>query len=154
MYQACTIILGQDLRDVLVPLNCKTSGLESLADLLNPLKMFPSSYKSLTVPVYNTTTQVTNSKTYYLIYGGTSVNPQLTSETVTSKVGSIVTPGVPVISEPVVAVEIVTPPQENSSVQLPVIGQTPRDASFTQGSPYGGGGGGGKPGMNVRTEAL
>jgi hypothetical protein len=54
MYDAFTIIVGPELQEVLVPLNVHTKGLESLADLLNPMKLFPNSYQTLTVPLYNT----------------------------------------------------------------------------------------------------
>ena len=53
LYAAYYITVSEALTEVLVPLNCKTAGLESLADLLNPKKMFPNSYNTLTVPVYN-----------------------------------------------------------------------------------------------------
>ena len=79
IYAAFSIIIGQDLTDVCIPLNCKTRGLYSLADLLNPLALFPSSYSSLTVPVYNPVPTPTNSKTYYPIYEGTGVSPRLST---------------------------------------------------------------------------
>lgn len=81
IYGAFGIILGQDLKDVLVSLNCKTTGLESLADLLNPIKLFPNSYQTLTVPVYNTVGGNTNSKIYYPIYVNEGLNSQLRSPT-------------------------------------------------------------------------
>jgi len=81
IYGAFGIILGQDLKDVLVSLNCKTVGLESLADLLSPLKLFPNSYASLTVPVYNTVGGPANSKIYYPIYVNDGLNSQLRSPT-------------------------------------------------------------------------
>lgn len=85
MYKAFTIILGKDLQEVLIPLNCKTAGLESLADLLNPKKLFPTQstatgsavYQTLTVPLYNTgqaaqgATPVSNTKNVY--YGGNNL---------------------------------------------------------------------------------
>ena len=77
IYGAFMIIVGQDLIDILIPLNCKTSGLESLADLLNPQKLFPNSYPSLTVPVYNASAGPTNSKTYYPIYEGGGVSSRI-----------------------------------------------------------------------------
>jgi len=81
IYGAFGIILGQDLKDVLISLNCKTVGLESLADLLNPIKLFPNSYASLTVPVYNTVGGPANSKIYYPIYVNDGLNSQLRSPT-------------------------------------------------------------------------
>ena len=101
LYQAFTIVLGQDLKDVLIPLNCKTKGLESLADLLNPIKLFPLSYESMTVPVYNTTDVPTNSKTYYLIYNNGGVNSQLTSPNIASQIGAVTPSGTPPIIEKV-----------------------------------------------------
>lgn len=81
IYGAFGIILGQDLKDILVSLNCKTEGLESLCDLLNPIKLFPNSYASLTVPVYNTVGGPANSKIYYPIYTNGGVNSNLISPT-------------------------------------------------------------------------
>jgi hypothetical protein len=66
-------------------LNCKTVGLESLVDLLNPLKLFPNSYESLTVPVYNTVGGPANSKIYYPIYVNGGLNSQLDSPTTSSQ---------------------------------------------------------------------
>lgn len=81
IYGAFGIILGQDLKDILVSLNCKTEGLESLCDLLNPIKLFPNSYASLTVPVYNTVGGPANSKIYYPIYTNGGVNSNVISPT-------------------------------------------------------------------------
>ena len=85
IYNAFTIILGKDLQEVLIPLNCKTEGLVSLADLLNPKKLFPTQstsgsavYQTLTVPLYNTgqaaqgITTVSNTKIVY--YGGNDLS--------------------------------------------------------------------------------
>jgi len=76
IYGAFSVILKTDLADVLLPLNCQTKNLDSLADLLNPKKLFPNSYKTLSVPKYNANPGPTNSKTYYLIYNGTDVDAQ------------------------------------------------------------------------------
>lgn len=78
IYSAFKLILGSDLSDILLPMNCQTAGLETLADLLNPAKLFPNSFGTLTVPKYNSTPQPTNSRTSYLIYQDGSVNSQLT----------------------------------------------------------------------------
>lgn len=87
IYSAFTIVMGSDLSEVVIPLNVqipvrttlepKSFGLDSLADLLNPRKLFPYSYTTLTVPKYNVTGQPTNSKIYYLLYTNTGVNSQL-----------------------------------------------------------------------------
>jgi len=84
IYGAFGIILGQDLQDILVSLNCKTKGLEALVDLLNPLKLFPNSYQTLTVPVYNTIDGPANSKIYYPIYSNNGLNSNLLSPTAVS----------------------------------------------------------------------
>ncbi len=49
MYDAMTQIQGADLQQVLTVLAVTTVGIESMADLLNPFKLFPNSYQSLTV---------------------------------------------------------------------------------------------------------
>jgi hypothetical protein len=85
LYGAFSVIVANDLKSVLIPLNCNTQGLDSLADLLNIKKMFPTSYQTLTVPVYNASSQVTNSKTYYPIYENGGINMRLTSPAVTSQ---------------------------------------------------------------------
>jgi len=95
IYGAFNLIVGDSLTEVLIPLNCKTRGLESLADLLNPQKLFPNSYQTLTVPVYNTTQSVTNSKTYYPIYSGGGVNGNLNSPQVSNQIGTQIPGGTP-----------------------------------------------------------
>lgn len=90
LYGAYSIITGADLANILVPLNCSTSGITSLVDLLNPLKLFPNSYQSLTVPVYNSQPSATNSKTYYRVYSGDGVNlTQLTLPGVVASTGVV-----------------------------------------------------------------
>lgn len=79
IYTAFNIVMGTDLENVLIPLNCQTKGLTTLADLLNPIKIFPNSYQTLTVPQYNSVDLPTNSKTYYLIYDGNGLNSQLST---------------------------------------------------------------------------
>lgn len=77
IYAAYGLIMGNDLKDILVPLNCRTEGLTILTDLLDLKKIFPNSYSSLTVPKYNVRTGPTNSKTYYLIYQNGGTTPQI-----------------------------------------------------------------------------
>ena len=109
IYSAFLIIQGEDLENILVPMNCKTKGLESLADLLNIKKLFPNSYQSLTVPVYNTTSSPNNSKTYYPIFEGTGVSSRLQNSTVRAQIGSQVITGEPPIeNKPIPSVEIST----------------------------------------------
>jgi len=74
LYAAYNLISGSDLDEILTPLNCRTKHLDSLADLLNLKKIFPTSYQTLTFPQYNSEPKQTNSKTYYLLYAGTQVN--------------------------------------------------------------------------------
>jgi hypothetical protein len=112
IYGAFNLIVGDGLIEVLTPLNCKTRGLESLADLLNPQKLFPNSYQTLTVPVYNTTQSVTNSKTYYPIYSGGGVNGNLNSPLVANQIGTQISGGTPQLSESVnQTTPIVTTPE-------------------------------------------
>jgi type III secretory pathway component EscS len=53
MYQALTQITGSDLSQLLRVLGVTTVGLKTAADLLNPLKLFPNSFQSLTTPTAN-----------------------------------------------------------------------------------------------------
>ena len=96
IFGAFLIITGDNLNHILAPLQCKTIGLTNLADLLNPQKMFPTSYASLTVPVYNGTLGLpTNSKTYYLIYQNGGLNTTLNNQTIKDYVGTIIPKGTP-----------------------------------------------------------
>ena len=88
IYSAFLIIIGENLEEVIAPLQCTTQGLESLADLLDVKKLFPNSYQSLTVPKYNSELGLpTNSKTYYPIYISGGVNSALTTEDMNEYVG-------------------------------------------------------------------
>jgi len=112
IYGAFLIITGSDLEDILIPLNCKTQGLETLADLLNVKKLFPNSYKSLTVPIYNSNPGPTNSKTYYPIFEGNEVSARLNAPEIIEQVGTTIPPGEPVIiEEPVPPLTIEIPIQ-------------------------------------------
>jgi hypothetical protein len=53
MYQAMTKITGTALTQILKVLQVTTVGIETMADLLNPVKLFPNSYQSLTVVTAN-----------------------------------------------------------------------------------------------------
>jgi len=114
LYAAFFITVGDSLKEALVPLNCKTQGLESLADLLNPKKMFPNSYETLTVPIYNTTTQPTNSKTYYPIYVNGGTNANLTSPGVLAQIGVQTPVGTPPINN--------APTTTTITIQEPTVG--------------------------------
>jgi hypothetical protein len=50
MYQAMTQITGTDLAQILTVLEVTTVGINTMADLLNPLKLFPNSFLSMTAP--------------------------------------------------------------------------------------------------------
>jgi hypothetical protein len=49
MYQAMTKIRGNNLAQILSVLKVNTVGINTMADLLNPVKLFPNSFQSLTV---------------------------------------------------------------------------------------------------------
>lgn len=49
LYTAMTQITGSALAEVLTILQVKTLGIETMADLLNPYKIFPTSFETLTV---------------------------------------------------------------------------------------------------------
>lgn len=53
MYEAMTQITGTDLGQILQVLGVTTPGIETMADLLNPVKLFPNSFQSLTAPTLN-----------------------------------------------------------------------------------------------------
>lgn len=52
-YLAMTTVTGTDLEQVLAVFGVSTPYITTMADLLNPIKIFPNSYSSLTVRVYN-----------------------------------------------------------------------------------------------------
>jgi hypothetical protein len=53
MYRAMTQITGKDLVQILKLLKVTTANITTMADLLNPYKLFPNSYQSLTVTTAN-----------------------------------------------------------------------------------------------------
>jgi len=73
MFQAMTQIRGTDLEQILSVLQVTTTGIETMADLLNPVKLFPLSFQSLTAP-----TQY-GPRAIYVNASG-SVNQQLVTE--------------------------------------------------------------------------
>jgi hypothetical protein len=88
IYSAFLIIIGENLEEVVAPLQCATVGLTSLADLLDVKKLFPNSYQSLTVPKYNSELGLpTNSKTYYPLYISGGLNPALMTTEMNDYVG-------------------------------------------------------------------
>lgn len=143
LYAAFVLTVGDTLNEILISLNCKTLGLDSLADLLNPKKIFPNSYTSLTVPIYtdsNTPSTVSNgsnlsnSKISYLLYnqnGG--VNSQLTSTQIVDKIGIQTLPGDPLVSEaPIGETIIVQAPAKGFGSYLSTI--VPPDIAVTAGA--------------------
>jgi hypothetical protein len=86
-----------DQRTVLNPSTSTTTRFRTLADCLDVKRLFPVSYRSLTVPIYNTTLGLeTGSKTYYLIYKNGSVNASdLNSTAIKNNVGTLFTQGIP-----------------------------------------------------------
>ena len=50
MYEAMLRITGDDLAQILRVLGVTTTGIATMADLLNPLRLFPLSFQSLTAP--------------------------------------------------------------------------------------------------------
>lgn len=83
MYQAMTTITGDSLSQILTVLGVTTTGITTMADLLNPLKLFPNSYQSLTAPTANGPVAI------YLNPNG-SVNTALTSQLPPYVVSSLV----------------------------------------------------------------
>jgi len=100
-YAAFLLIGGVDLAAILVSLNCNTVGLTSLADLLDVKKMFPQSYLSLTVPIYNAVPGPTNSKTYYPIFSTSTtnggLNSALSAPEIVASVGTTIPPLPPAV---------------------------------------------------------
>jgi hypothetical protein len=73
MYQALTKVTGSDLSQILSVLNITTVNILSMADLLNPVKLFPNSFLSLTVATPN------GARAIYINSTG-SVNTELLSQ--------------------------------------------------------------------------
>jgi hypothetical protein len=53
IYQAMTQVTGSDLAEVLFLLGVTTPGIQTMADLLNPTKLFPNSFNTFTTPTAN-----------------------------------------------------------------------------------------------------
>jgi hypothetical protein len=83
MYRAMTKIINPDLAQVLKVIKVTTAGINTMADLLNPVKIFPNSYQSLTVTTAN------GLRAIYLNNAG-AVNTTLTNELPPYVVSSIV----------------------------------------------------------------
>jgi len=163
LFGAFLTIEGADLKEILVTLNCKTKGLTNLADLLNIKKLFPISYQSLTVPIYNTEPNPTNSKTYYLLFVNGNLNPQLIAPSVVERLDPVIPP-IPtpppeeviepeIVPEPVVTIDEIieeppppTIPTQPPPIDMPMPFVTGRDPAVRTGGstrntvPLGGGG--------------
>jgi hypothetical protein len=127
IYGAFLVVVSTDLQEIQVILNCKTKGLSSLADLLSVKKMFPLSYTTLTVPIYNTAPGPTNSKTYYLLFIKQELNPQLVLPRIKEIVQVIVPPlPPPVVVEPPPA----PPPPEPPKIPEPEVIIIPQPPSI------------------------
>lgn len=83
MYQAMTKITGDTLNQILQVLGVTTVGISTMADLLNPVKIFPNSFQSLTVPTAN------GLRAIYMDASGT-VNSSLSTELPPYVVSSLV----------------------------------------------------------------
>jgi type IV secretory pathway VirB2 component (pilin) len=83
MYQAMTTITGDNLSQILTVLGVTTVGINTMADLLNPLKLFPNSYQSLTAPT------ATGPKAIYLNSAG-AINTALATQLPPFVVSSLV----------------------------------------------------------------
>jgi len=152
IYAAFLLVKGQDLVDILSILNCKTRGLTSLADLLSVKKLFPLSYRTLTVPVYNTEPGPTNSKTYYLLFINDELNPQLVIPRIKETIGVIIPPEPPpIVVEPtpvppppqpprIPEPEVIVIPQP-PEVPIPPVVQPPQPPVIVPPPTSGGGGG-------------
>jgi hypothetical protein len=113
IYSAFLAIAGQNLRAILAtmlkqpvdqrtvldPRTFTSTRFRTLADCLDVKRLFPLSYRSLTVPIYNTTLGLeTGSKTYYLIYKNGVVNASdLNNTAIKNNVGTLFTEGIPPI---------------------------------------------------------
>lgn len=75
IYQSFKLITGDDLESIKIIINCTTTNLSTLADLLDPMRMFPNSYRTLTVPRYSIATS--SSKIYDFIYLDGGVNKRI-----------------------------------------------------------------------------
>jgi hypothetical protein len=92
IYQAFQIITGDDLIQIIGSLGVKTE-FDTLADLLDVKKLFPNSYRSLTVPLYNLESSPNGAKTYYPLFSESGINSSLKTQVVKEYVGHHSAPG-------------------------------------------------------------
>jgi hypothetical protein len=133
IYSAFLIIRGENLQAVLAPMQVKTQGLESLADLLDVRKLFPNSFQSLTVPKYNSDLGLpTNSKTYYPIYADGGVNIALSTPEMKDYVGIQIPKGPPTILDTPLSTENIAVPEKGFGSYL--YGIIPQDQAIAIGA--------------------
>ena len=152
IYGAFLLVFGQNLINCIGPLSpasmsrvatdpnvATLSQLRTLADCLDVQRLFPTSWPSMTVPLYNAELGLpTNSKTYYLIYnnGSTgaptgSINSVLDSVQVKQRVGTLVCEGTPPIRDSVLETTSVNIPEGFDSYLL---GCVPKNTGLTAGA--------------------
>lgn len=83
MYKAMTQITGDNLNQILTLLGVTTVGITTMADLLNPIKLFPNSFQTLTAPTPN------GPRAIYVDSSG-SVNTALTTQLPSYVISSLV----------------------------------------------------------------
>jgi hypothetical protein len=119
LYDAFTVVDGQDLQEVLQVMRVTTKGITTLADLLSVKKLFPISRSTLTVPIYNTSPGPTNSKTYYLLFVNDDLNPQLLAPAVQAQTPVVVSyPELDTVT-PVIAVETPIEEEKQAIINAP-----------------------------------
>lgn len=131
IYSAMTQVIGDDLQEILRAIKCTTKGITTLADLLNVKKLFPISFSTLTVPIFNSTPGPTNAKTYYLLFVDSEMNPQLVAPAVVEQVPP------QIIVEPLP----VPPPSPPVIIEEAVVERPPAVPPTQVIDTYGGGGG-------------
>jgi hypothetical protein len=77
VYKAMTKITGDDLEQVKALLNVYTAGLTTMADMLNPVKVFPNSYQTLVTRIPSTNQTPPNNTVQIPVYVNGSANPVL-----------------------------------------------------------------------------
>ena len=152
IYGAFLLVFGQNLINCIAPLSPASIGrvaidpsvatlsqLRTLADCIDVQRLFPTSWPSMTVPLYNAELGLpTNSKTYYLIYnnGSTgaptgSINSALDSSQVKERVGTLVCEGLPPIRDAVLETVSTNIPEGFDSYLL---GSVPKNVGLTAGA--------------------
>jgi hypothetical protein len=139
LYNAFTIVDGQELQEVLQVLRVTTKGITTLADLLSVKKLFPISRSTLTVPIYNTSPGPTNSKTYYLLFVNDDLNAQLLAPAVQAQTPIVVTYPELDTATPILPVETIIE-EEKQAIQNAPAPLLPQVINITSSTTTGGGG--------------